>query len=91
MANEPDWLPSPRARAAIAKRLTASASEMTTAALADMTSKYAWIGALEPEYRSWINVLVRAGVDGFVRWFTEGASAPSTGNIFDDAPSPLQP
>jgi len=90
MANEPDWLPSPRARAAIAKRLAASAAEMTTDALADMTSRYEWINALDPEFRSWINVIVRAGVDGFVRWFAEGASEPGTGNIFDDAPLPLQ-
>lgn len=87
---EPDWLPSPRVRAAIAKRLAASAGQMTNTALADMASRYPWITALEPEYRSWINVIVRAGVDGFVTWFTEGAAKPSAGTIFDAAPRPLQ-
>jgi len=90
MANEPDWLPSPRVRAAIAKRLAASAPEMTTAALAEMTTKFDWIGGLEAEYRSWINVLVRAGVDGFITWFAEGASGTSGSNIFEIAPRPLQ-
>ncbi len=89
-ANEPDWLPSPRARAGIVKRLTAASSQMTTAALADMGRKYAWINELDPEYRSWINLLVRNGVDSFVAWFAEGAQEMSGGNIFEAAPRPLQ-
>ena len=87
---DPDWLPAPRVRSAIAKRLAASAAEMATAATADLTHKHAWITALDPEYRSWINVVVRAGVDGFVTWFTRGATEPGSGNIFDVAPRPLQ-
>nr|NLI49978.1 PucR family transcriptional regulator [Propionibacterium sp.] len=86
----PDWLPSPRVRAAIAKRLAAAAAEMTTAAMADMATKHAWINALDPEHRSWITVVVRAGVDGFVSWFERGATGPSSDNIFDVAPRPLQ-
>lgn len=89
-APEPDWLPSPRVRAAITKRLSASAAEITTAAMADMASKHAWINALDPEYRSWITVVVRAGVDGFVSWFARGATEPGSGNIFGVAPRPLQ-
>lgn len=88
--NEPDWLPSPRARAAIAKRLAASAGQMTNDALAEMVQRSPWISALEPEYRSWINLIVRAGVDGFIAWFAEGAARPSAGTIFDAAPRPLQ-
>lgn len=87
---EPDWLPSPRARTAIAKRLAAAAADMTTAAMSDMTSKHAWVTALDAEHRSWINVVVRAGVDGFVSWFAGGATGPGSGNIFDVAPRPLQ-
>lgn len=89
-ANEPDWLPPARTRAAIAKRLAAAAPDMTDAALADMAGKHGWVTALDPEYRSWINVIVRAGVDGFVSWFTRGASGGRAGNIFDVAPRPLQ-
>ncbi|SMO52783.1 PucR family transcriptional regulator [Propioniciclava tarda] len=89
-SNEADWVPSPRVRAAISKRLAAAAPAMTATALADMATKYAWIKALDPDYRSWINVIVRTGVDGFVSWFERGASGPGAGNIFDSAPRPLQ-
>lgn len=90
MANdERDWLPSPRARASIVKRLRGAASTLTDAALADMRGKFAWIDALEPEYRSWINLLVRSGVDAFIAWF-EGGADPMTPNIFEAAPRPLQ-
>ncbi len=88
--DEPDWLPAPRARAAIAKRLAAASAQMTTAALAGMTRKYAWVNELDPENRSWINLIVRAGVDGFVNWFASGAGEFGGGNIFDVAPRSLQ-
>lgn len=90
MAKEPDWMPSPRLRASIVKRLRASAPQMTTAALTEMTTKFPWINALEAEHRSWINVLVRAGVDGFIAWFSDGAPSTSGTNIFEIAPRPLQ-
>lgn len=86
----PDWLPSPRASAAIAKRLASAAPVMASSALATMSRRYDWIDALEPEYRSWINVIVRAGVDGFVTWFADGAREPGGSNIFEVAPRPLQ-
>lgn len=88
--NPPEWLPSPRALAGITKRLSACSAEMTTAALADMGRKYDWVNQLEPEYRSWINVLVRSGVDSFVAWFAGGARDVDQANIFDAAPRPLQ-
>lgn len=89
MPREPSWLPDPSRRAAISERLTASASGLTTTALADMAAKYAWINELEAEYRSWINVLVRNGVDAFVHWFDHGANDADR-NIFESAPRPLQ-
>ena len=85
----PDWMPAPRPRAAMAKRLRAASSAMTTAALAEITRRYPWFSDLDADNRSSVTLVVRAGVDGFVDWFASGATGLEQRNIFAAAPRSL--
>ena len=75
---------SARMRAGVVKRLAAASSEMNTAALAALASRHAWFGQLDAESRSWIGVLARSGIDGFVTWFAGDEFDPES--IFGAAP-----
>ena len=46
----------------------------TTTRLEDL----GWYRALEPEVRSWVSVVIAAGVDGFVAWLRDPDSAPAS-------------
>lgn len=83
------WLPEPQVRAQIAQGLQAVSDEMATTALADISSTYSWFGELDAEYRSWIGLVVRAGVDGFVDWFSDKPTPDGPTNIFAAAPRAL--
>ena len=83
------WLPAARTRAAIAKRLAAASADMTTAALAEISARHPWFSELEAEHRSWVTLVARAGIDGFVPWFAEDAQDVDTTQIFDAAPRSL--
>lgn len=79
---------SPRARAAVAQRLSAVTATMNTAAMAEISAQHAWFGNLDAEHRSWITLVAGAGIDGFVTWFADGEQGTPTG-IFDSAPRTL--
>lgn len=66
------------------RRLTAATAQMNTATLAALTATHPWFAELDPESRSWIGVLARAGIDGFVTWFSGDDFSPES--IFDGAP-----
>ncbi|HEY5980557.1 MAG TPA: helix-turn-helix domain-containing protein [Microlunatus sp.] len=79
-----------KARAAIAKRLSAQTAAMTTAAVTEMETRHLWFQELDAEHRSWITLVARAGIDGFVTWFADpdpNGSAPS--DVFGSAPREL--
>lgn len=80
---------SPRTRAAIVKRLSAVTGAMTTATLTEMDARHPWFRELPAENRSWITVIARNGIDGFVRWFMGDDDAHLTTAIFDSAPPSL--
>jgi PucR-like helix-turn-helix protein/diguanylate cyclase with GGDEF domain len=83
-------LPSAKIRAGIAKRLGAQTSGITTATVSEMEDRYAWFRRLDAEHRSWITLVARAGIDGFVAWFAEpDPRAPSTADVFGSAPREL--
>lgn len=84
-----EWMPSGRARTAMAKRLAGAAATMTTVALSDITARYPWFGDLDANNRSSVTLVVRAGVDGFVDWFRGGAGDVDQPNIFATAPRSL--
>jgi hypothetical protein len=87
-ADEAGW-PSAEAREEIVRRLGASAAEMTTAALARIADEHRWFAELDAEHRSWITVVARSGIDGFLRWFAAGGTDTAPPSIFDAAPRAL--
>ncbi len=80
----PAQVPSQRTRGAILKRLRAVTGAMNTATLDAMESRHEWFGQLDAESRSWINVLARSGIDGFVSWLAGEDFSPES--VFDAAP-----
>ncbi len=83
-------LPSAKTRAAIGRRLAAVTGAMATATVAEMESRHPWFVRLDAKDRSWITLVAQAGIDGFVRWFSEPDPAdPSTIDVFGSAPREL--
>ena len=83
-------LPSAKTRGGIAKRLSAQTSAITTATVTEMEVRHRWFRALDPEHRSWITLVARAGIDGFVAWFADpDPEGPSTADVFGSAPREL--
>lgn len=63
---------------------------MTSAAIAGMDASHAWFRELDAEHKSWITLVARAGIDGFVAWFADEPESPFTpSDIFDSAPKIL--
>lgn len=63
---------------------------MTTATIAAMDAQHAWFRELDAEHRSWITVVARTGIDGFVAWFADESGGGFTpAEIFDSAPRTL--
>lgn len=91
MAAAPDgpWWPSESARAHLARQLRASAASLTTAAMTRIAEQHPWFSELEAEPRSWITIVARSGIDGFIDWFADGGNAAPPRSIFDAAPRAL--
>jgi len=83
-------LPSAKTRSTIAKRLSGVTGAMTTATIAEMERRHAWFHQLSAEHRSWITLVAQAGIDGFVRWFTDPEPGGTvTSEVFGSAPREL--
>lgn len=80
----PAQVSSHRMRLAMLKRLRGVTATMNTATLAAMETRHEWFGALDAESRSWINVLARSGIDGFVTWLAGETFEPES--VFAAAP-----
>ena len=79
-----------RSRAQVARRLQASVGTLTTAALARMERDMPWFRQLSAEDRSWIGMIVQAGINAFVTWFKEpDGQTPVTAEVFGAAPRAL--
>ncbi|WP_370248214.1 PucR family transcriptional regulator [Nocardioides sp.] len=63
---------SPSRRAAATERLRAATGALSTSATARMEAERPWFRELSAEERSWVGVIVQAGVRGFVDWFAGG-------------------
>ncbi|MDQ7994106.1 MAG: helix-turn-helix domain-containing protein [Propionicimonas sp.] len=83
-----DWWPSEPTRANLARDLRASAASLTTAAMARIADQHPWFAELDAENRSWITVVARSGIDGFISWFADGGTGTPR-SIFDAAPRAL--
>lgn len=62
---------------------------MATATITEMEAKHGWFNALDAENRSWITLVAKAGIDGFVQWFADPDSYDSRAEIFGAAPRAL--
>jgi len=83
------WWPPEPTRANLARDLRASAASLTTAAMARIADQHPWFAGLDAENRSWITVVARSGIDGFISWFAEGGDGSPPRSIFDAAPRAL--
>ena len=82
--------PRRRSRAQIARRLQTSVGDLTTAALARMERDMPWFRQLSAENRSWIGLIVQAGINAFVAWYREPTpDSPLTAEVFGAAPRAL--
>ncbi|HZJ06339.1 MAG TPA: helix-turn-helix domain-containing protein [Nocardioidaceae bacterium] len=79
-----------RSRAQIAKRLQKSEGSLTAATLNRMERDMPWFRGLSAEDRSWIGLIVQAGVHAFVAWYRDPEPhAPLTAEVFGAAPRTL--
>ena len=69
--------PSARPRSARADALQRSTGALSTTAMARMETDMPWFRELSAEDRSWVGLIVQAGIRGFVDWYrTEGDRPP---------------
>lgn len=80
---------SSRQRSAMVKRLQAVAGIIASAATTEMEARHSWFSALDADNRSWVGVVARAGIDGFVSWFADPNSSATGMDIFGTAPRAL--
>lgn len=80
---------SSRQRATMAKRLSGLGSAIAQAAMAEIETRHRWFTALDADNRSWVGVVARAGIDGFVTWFADGTASAQGLDIFGSAPRTL--
>lgn len=83
------WQPSARQRTTIAKRLAGAAADLTSEALTEIQRRHAWFAELDAENRSWVTLVARAGIDGFVQWFADEGRDANPAAVFDAAPRAL--
>ncbi len=76
-----------RSRAQVAQRLQRSAGAMSTTAVARMEREMPWVTQLSAQERSWIGLIVQAGIKAFVDWFREPDKHPTLrAEVFGAAP-----
>ena len=79
-----------RGRAQIARRLHRSVGDLTTAALGRMDRDMPWFRQMPAEDRSWIGLIVQAGINAFVTGTATARRAPPiTAEVFGAAPRAL--
>ena len=78
-------------REAIARRLQRSVGSLTTSTITRMERDMPWFRELSAADRSWIGLIVQAGIKAFVAWYEEpdGSSSPVTAEVFGAAPRAL--
>jgi sugar diacid utilization regulator len=77
-------------RAQIARRLQKSVGGLTASTLDRMEQDMPWFRQLSAQDRSWIGMIVQAGINAFVAWYREpDAGSPITAEVFGAAPQAL--
>ncbi len=76
-----------RSRAQIAQRLTRSSGALSSAALTRMEIDMPWVTQLPAEDRSFIGLIVQAGIKSFIDWYRhDEAVSPISAEVFGVAP-----
>jgi DNA-binding PucR family transcriptional regulator len=76
-----------RSRAQIAQRLTRASGALSTAALSRMESELPWVTQLPAQDRSFIGLIVQAGIKSFIDWYRNPDGAPTLrAEVFGVAP-----
>jgi hypothetical protein len=90
----PHFVPAdPRAQAV--RDLRHATGRLSTAAMARMDAEMPWFAELSAEDRSWVGVIVQAGIKSFVDWYAEEALHPEldgqavAAQVFGAAPRAL--
>ncbi|MGZ4437463.1 MAG: PucR family transcriptional regulator [Nocardioides sp.] len=79
-----------KSRAAIARRLQKASGTLTTSTLQRMEKEMPWFREMSAEDRSWIGLIVQAGIGAFVTWYGEPEGrSPITAEVFGAAPRAL--
>jgi len=78
-----------RSRARIARRLQKSVGTLTRSTTARMEREMPWFRDLSAEDRSWINMIVQAGINAFVTWYRDPDATSVTAEVFGAAPRAL--
>jgi len=74
----------------VVQRLKNAVGNVGQAALARMERDLPWFGQLSAEDRSWIGLIVQAGVNSFISWYREpGETRAITADVFGTAPQAL--
>lgn len=81
----------PASRDRSVQKLEQSIASLATAAIARMENDLAWYRAMVPEQRSWLGLVIQAGIAAFVDWYSNpDESRPTpTADIFGTAPREL--
>src|SRR4051794_695571 len=77
-------------RSGVAEQLRRSTGALSTAATSRMAEDLPWFRELDAEDRSWVGMILQAGVRGFVDWFEMGGDSPAIAtSVFGAAPRAL--
>ncbi|HEU4810774.1 MAG TPA: helix-turn-helix domain-containing protein [Nocardioides sp.] len=86
--------PAPEPRSRAVKALQRSTGALSTTAMARMETDMPWFRQLSAEDRSWVGMIVQAGIRGFVDWYRREGDQPVGGtalaaSVFGAAPRAL--
>lgn len=82
--------PQTRVKDAVLKRMAQAASQITTEAISEIERSHPWFGELNAADRSWITIVARAGIDGFLSWLRHPQDAAGPKAVFAAAPAELR-
>jgi DNA-binding PucR family transcriptional regulator len=73
------------------RRLERATGSLATAALARMDERLAWFRAMPADERSWVGLIIQAGIAAFVAWYRDPSpeGPPITADVFGTAPREL--
>lgn len=76
-------------RGRVADQLRRSIGTLSTAAISRIGEELPWFRELSAEDRSWVGMILQAGIRGFVDWYEKGESPAVATAVFGAAPRAL--